>query len=165
MKKKRKGQVALEFLMTYGWAFLIILVVIGAFIYFDVLNPSRLVGESCTFPAGINCVDQIARNGAEDIEIILRNGFGNSIDVVDATIVYYNGADECEISHTFATAAWAHNQQKTLVFDMTDPSDPTSDCVLDEGDRLMGTVTFAYTPAGSSFARQVEGSVSIPVQP
>jgi len=38
--KGRKGQAAMEFLMTYGWAILVVLVVIGALAYFGVLSPS-----------------------------------------------------------------------------------------------------------------------------
>ena len=54
---QRKAQAALEFLMTYGWAILIVLVVIGALAFFGVLSPSKLVPERCTFSAGISCVD------------------------------------------------------------------------------------------------------------
>ena len=39
----RRGQAALEFLTTYGWAFLVILVMIGALAYFGVLDPERFV--------------------------------------------------------------------------------------------------------------------------
>jgi len=34
----RKGQAAIEFLVTYGWAILIVLIAIGALAYFGVLN-------------------------------------------------------------------------------------------------------------------------------
>lgn len=33
----------MEFLMTYGWAILVVLVSIGALVYFGVFNPSRLI--------------------------------------------------------------------------------------------------------------------------
>lgn len=35
----RKGQAAIEFLMTYGWAILVVLAAIGALFYFGVLGP------------------------------------------------------------------------------------------------------------------------------
>jgi uncharacterized protein (UPF0333 family) len=34
MKKFRKSQAAMEFLMTYGWAILVVLVALGALAYF-----------------------------------------------------------------------------------------------------------------------------------
>ena len=48
-KKSRKSQAALEFLMTYGWAVLVVLVVIGVLAYFGVLNPCRFYPESSDY--------------------------------------------------------------------------------------------------------------------
>ncbi len=51
----KKGQAALEFLTTYGWAFVVILVMIGALAYFGVLDPSRFLPNRCQFPSGLKC--------------------------------------------------------------------------------------------------------------
>ena len=45
----KKSQAALEFLTTYGWAFLIILIMIGALSYFGILSPSKLLPNRCNF--------------------------------------------------------------------------------------------------------------------
>ena len=42
----RKGQAALEFLMTYGWAILVVLAAIAALAYFGVLSPDRFLPEN-----------------------------------------------------------------------------------------------------------------------
>ena len=39
--KTRKSQAALEFLMNYGWAILVVLIAVGALAYFGVLNPLK----------------------------------------------------------------------------------------------------------------------------
>lgn len=52
----RKGQAALEFLTTYGWAFLVILVMIGALGYFGVLNPQNFIPEDCQLAGQISCL-------------------------------------------------------------------------------------------------------------
>ena len=57
MSMNKRGQAALEFLMTYGWAILVVLVVIGALAYFGVLNPSILLPEKCTLTTGLACKD------------------------------------------------------------------------------------------------------------
>lgn len=36
--KNKKGQVAMEFLLTYGWSFIMILMMIGALVYFGVFD-------------------------------------------------------------------------------------------------------------------------------
>ena len=47
MKQNKKSQAALEFLTTYGWAFLVILIMIGALAYFGVLNPEKYPTDIC----------------------------------------------------------------------------------------------------------------------
>ncbi|MBI5061057.1 MAG: hypothetical protein HZB67_01985 [Candidatus Aenigmarchaeota archaeon] len=44
---KRKGQGALEYLMTYGWALLIIVVVAAALYALGVLNPATYASSQC----------------------------------------------------------------------------------------------------------------------
>ncbi|MBW2983084.1 hypothetical protein KY327_02165, partial [Candidatus Woesearchaeota archaeon] len=82
---------ALEFLTTYGWAFLIILVMIGAFAYFDILNPQRLFPGKCQFQVGMTCDQYKIANPAGDnpyVQFELKNQKGGSIWIKD--IEYYN---------------------------------------------------------------------------
>jgi len=53
----KKGQSALEFLLTYGWAIAIVLTTIGVLGYFGILNPVRFLPETCEANAGFNCFD------------------------------------------------------------------------------------------------------------
>ncbi|MFC2016699.1 hypothetical protein ACFLUF_03190 [Chloroflexota bacterium] len=46
---KNKAQAALEFLTTYGWALVVILVMIGALAHFGILSPSKFLPERCNF--------------------------------------------------------------------------------------------------------------------
>ncbi|MDP6139346.1 MAG: hypothetical protein QGI89_04610 [Candidatus Woesearchaeota archaeon] len=55
--KSKKSQAAMEFLMTYGWAILVVLVAIGALAYFGVMSPDKFLPAKCTLPAGVACVD------------------------------------------------------------------------------------------------------------
>ncbi len=41
-RRHNKSQAALEFISTYGWAFLIILLIIAALSYFGILSPGKL---------------------------------------------------------------------------------------------------------------------------
>ncbi len=52
----KRAQAALEFLMTYGWAILVVLAAIGALAYFGVLSPTNFVPERCvTSNAALSC--------------------------------------------------------------------------------------------------------------
>lgn len=50
-----KAQSAMEYLMTYGWAILIIIVVIAVLFYTGVLDPGNFTPNSCTFEPGLSC--------------------------------------------------------------------------------------------------------------
>ena len=51
----KRGQAAMEYLMTYGWALLVIVIVLGALVYMGVLNPQGMVPETCNLQAGLMC--------------------------------------------------------------------------------------------------------------
>lgn len=86
----RKGQTAIEYLMTYGWAILIILVVGGVLYYYGVFSPTTLVGKQKTgFSGGVDVVDYVINsNGAnpDSISVLLENRAGVQIIVTGVTI-------------------------------------------------------------------------------
>src|SRR3989344_682255 len=81
----RKGQAAMEFLMTYGWAILVVLVAIGALAYFGVLSPGKFLPESCIIGAGFSCDDFKIVDGGTGT-IVIRNGIGEDVDTVTLAI-------------------------------------------------------------------------------
>lgn len=80
----RRGQAALEFLMTYGWAILVVLVIIGALGYFGVLNPSNLVPEKCTMQTGLTCQDY--KLEPDQTKFVFQNALGKQIEIVNASV-------------------------------------------------------------------------------
>lgn len=89
--KLRKGQAALEFLTTYGWAFLVILVMIGALAYFGVLSPTKFVSERCNFGVEMACNKDtaVAVSGDAPVDLVtikLTNKFGKQITIDDARL-------------------------------------------------------------------------------
>ncbi|MFH1210862.1 MAG: hypothetical protein V1645_03015 [archaeon] len=76
----------MEFLMTYGWAILVVLVAIGALAYFGVLNPSRFLPSSCTIAPGIGCDEHKVTASDDSVQLLLRNGMGESLTGVTVSI-------------------------------------------------------------------------------
>ena len=77
----KKAQGALEFLMTYGWAFLVILIMIGALAYFGVLSPTKFLPERCTFGSQFLCKDYVITLGSTsaNVTVKLQNNLGQAI--------------------------------------------------------------------------------------
>ena len=53
--RSRKAQSAMEYLMTYGWAILIIGVALAAMFQLGLFNPSEYVTNICILPSGLTC--------------------------------------------------------------------------------------------------------------
>ncbi|MEM3555855.1 MAG: hypothetical protein QXF56_04015 [Candidatus Micrarchaeia archaeon] len=81
--RMRKGQTAMEYLMTYGWAILIIMVVLAVLFYLGVLTPP--VPSQCTFPAGITCTTTKLHAGSGHLTLEIGQGTGHSITVTGVT--------------------------------------------------------------------------------
>lgn len=86
MVKQEKGQAALEYLTTYGWAILAALIAIGALAYFGFLNPSNLLPSKCDFGKQLECVEyRITSDG--NVNLRLRNNFGKDIELTDVEAI------------------------------------------------------------------------------
>ncbi len=99
----KKGQAAMEFLMTYGWAILVVLAAIGALAYFGVLSPDRFLPEKCTLPSGMACLDFTA--SSSQIQLVIQNSGGFdmnnvnvSLDVEGGSVVSCSPADDSTLT-------------------------------------------------------------------
>lgn len=101
---KRRAQAAMEFLMTYGWAILVVLLAIGALAYFGVLDPSRLLPESTTFPAPISNVDNgLIDSQTNSVEVALINNKGVPITLPLTGTVTAAAGTTCDNANISAT--------------------------------------------------------------
>jgi len=76
--KSMKGQAALEFMMTYGWAILVVLAAIGALSYFGILDPSRFTPDTCMASSGFSC-DGKPVGASDNVVFTVSNGAGFDI--------------------------------------------------------------------------------------
>src|SRR3989338_327134 len=75
----KSSQVALEFIMTYGWAIMVALIAVGTIAYFGVLDPDKFYPTACTLEAGIGCTDFRVNEGS--VTLAIRNGKGEDIEI------------------------------------------------------------------------------------
>lgn len=76
-------QSAIEYLMTYGWAILIISVALSALYISGLFNPSTEAGTACVLPAGFSCPSIILTpNGILTINILQSNIFSLNVTAI-----------------------------------------------------------------------------------
>ena len=70
----RRGQAAMEFLMTYGWAILAAIIAIGVLAYFGVFSPGKYVAGTAVVsaPFYVNAWNVQANGGNGDSVVILE---------------------------------------------------------------------------------------------
>ena len=84
--KKKRAQAAMEFMLTYGWALIVVITAIFAMAYFGVLDMAKLMPNKCWGSTGFECRGQASVNGADDsIEFVAKNNYGVYITILDTT--------------------------------------------------------------------------------
>ena len=81
-----KSQSALEYLMTYGWAILIIVIVAGGLYSLGVFSPSNSAGTTITGFSGFQATATCAPNGVMVIRLV--NGLGYAVNVTRFNLTY-----------------------------------------------------------------------------
>jgi hypothetical protein len=92
-----KAQGAMEFLTTYGWAIMILAVVLSGLGYFGVFNPSNFVKSSCQFDSGISCPLFSFVNSSDgfELKIHFQNVLGDRLILENISIGDVEGVNYC----------------------------------------------------------------------
>ncbi|MEM4638116.1 MAG: hypothetical protein QXK76_03800 [Candidatus Woesearchaeota archaeon] len=150
----KKAQAALEFLMTYGWAILVVLAAIGALAYFGVLSPTNFLPDQCTATSGVGCLGK-PTIAANQVIFTLTNGLGQTLNLANdnttkpiikgatGTLYFCNKGDITCFSTSMSVA---DGSDVTIRFVPTNSIDTTS---------FKGTFQFNYTNANSGLPESV----------
>lgn len=84
VRSMAKGQAAIEFLTTYGWAILALIIVLGVLVTSGILAPNYLVSEECAFGTNFRCSTVLLNPpGGAPTQVLLTfsNGFPYKIRI------------------------------------------------------------------------------------
>lgn len=153
----RSSQAALEFLTTYGWAFLVILIMIGALAYFGILTPGKLLPGRCNFPPEFSCIDYQISAASNTFKLRLKNGLGEAIDVSVVNLSSEGVTSySCTTPPTLPTA-WKSGETKDLTWSSCNSA--AAGMVASEKGKIKVTMRYNTVAAGSSYAREAAGEV------
>ncbi|NQU79175.1 hypothetical protein HQ545_05395 [Candidatus Woesearchaeota archaeon] len=139
----KKAQSAMEFLMTYGWAILVVLAAVAALAYFGVLSPTKFLPESCVIgsTSGFSCLDFKVTSDAAFL--LIMNSGGRNFVVHNITI------DSCTSSFDRSMP----NGDKQ-VFNITG-------CDFgNKGDSVKKDLIIDYSDQMSGFQKSVTGTIT-----
>ena len=82
----RRGQAALEFLMTYGWAILVILIVLVVLWQWGLFNPSGTIKSGQSGFWGVVPNDYKYDGGTGTFTVILQNNIDNEVNIEEINV-------------------------------------------------------------------------------
>jgi hypothetical protein len=148
----KKGQAAMEFLMTYGWAILVVLIAIGALVYFGVTRPQSMLPQKCTIStgSGLYCAEfsTTADAAAGTITLRLKNVLTDQITVTEVTL-----DDPITVANPDCTAAGG-------TIDPDDTADFAMTCgALVTGDKIKGNIVVSYSVGAAGLSKSTTGEL------
>ena len=142
--KNSKSGSTVDFLMTYGWAILIIFVALGTLIYFKILSIDKVMPERCSISLNIKCLDYNAT--ANGITMTIKNNYPYEIKNLNLTI------DECG--------------SKLIIVSLKNSSElnVTAKCGLDQGKKFTKDILVDYIDPKTNISENLKGSITAMVE-
>ena len=144
----RRAQAAMEFLMTYGWAILVVLAAIGALAYFGVLSPDRFLPDKCTIQGGFSCTDYKISSTDDQIRFVVINNLGT--DALNVTVTLTT--NDCTISSANPVIVGA--------LDNRDEYSVSFNCSNELEGAIDADITVSYRQSGAQEYHTAGGSIT-----
>jgi uncharacterized protein (UPF0333 family) len=143
--ESKKSQAAMEFLMTYGWAILVVLAAIAALAYFGVLSPEKFLPEKCVLSPGLACVSHKVE--PTQTTLVISNGLGRSITI--------NSINVAGCSGTFSTDMVSGNESTFIITGCNNGVTK---------DAFKGDITLGYTEKSTGLTKTVYGDIATKIE-
>jgi len=143
----------MEFLMTYGWAVLILLTVVAILFYLGIFNPRTVSPNACVLPAGFSCYGyRIASGGAGNgnLTLDLVQTTGHSVNITDMACT-----DQDTVTYTAINQRAYDGDRLTISLNCT-KSDGTRPEV---GEYYRGSIYINYMDEQTNFPHRIVGDI------
>lgn len=149
----------MEFLMTYGWAILVVLAAIGALAYFGVLSPDRFLPDKCTANPPFACTQYKVTPTLVNISV--QNSAGVSVSVINVNLSCDGGANAV-VNATATTGTLLNGNSGTWGW-TADAIDTEAGCggAWSAGDRFRATYDILYQREGETVTHLGSGSLQV----
>lgn len=157
---KKKSQSALEFLVTYAWAFIVIAIIIAAIAYFGVLRPQKILPDRCTFSVSFDCsAFSLSTDGS--FRLRLKNNVGTSVTVSDLNLVNDAGADFACILTGLPPSNWGLGEVQDIEWTLCDLA--SQGFVSGDKAKVLVNMTYYDPKAGATYSKLGFGDIFVTV--
>ena len=151
----KRGQAAMEFLMTYGWAILAAIVAIGVLAYFGVFNPGSITGNVILVSPPFHTISSqvVMTPSSTNFELANKGGANTILTSITVTGTSSSLGINCLNDTTMSIAA---DEIKVISVPCTGP--------LQTGEKFAGDITILYTISGLSITQRADGTIQTTIQ-
>ncbi len=150
----RQGQAALEFITTYGWALVVLLLAIGALTYFGIFDAITPAQNKCDMWPEFNCEEsQVTEEGK--VRLVIRNNLPN-LESINVTL----DTQSCELENDSYVQGSTRNTQ------ILNDSLITFSCItpLNEGDLFIADIVVKYVGQELAIEKIAQGNLRQTIQ-
>lgn len=152
----RKSQAALEFLTTYAWAFILIIILIAAISYFGILRPQMILPDRCTFGSEFSCLAYQISAADNQLRLRLKNNLASPVTMASITV-----GSETSTQYTCTNPALPSNMPGGNITDLafTDCNTALAGFVAGDKAKVLVKINYYDVAAGPSYVHSVQGEV------
>ena len=161
----KKGQAAMEFLTTYGWAFLVIIVAVAGLGYFGVFDFSRYQQASFSLDGQLEAGEAFAVDVNDDlVQLQLKNNYAKPYEI-NSVVIYEKAKTVDDSVCTFSVDGdgnLSSGEKDTVNFNIDGASE---DCGIYEsaGSKKNFVVKVKHNVGGTSIENIVTGEMTTSV--
>lgn len=151
----RKGQVSIEYLATYGWAIMVLLIMISMLTYFGVIDIKNFAPERCEIGAELACKDftfiQDTTAGEVELKLFVANNLAERIFIYNITCKFEN---EDPITENFAIPKTLGAEDELEISCKTNQVN-----ILNSNGKLKADFSMTYKKKDKPFEHDIDGFV------
>lgn len=150
----------MEFLMTYGWVLLVVLIIISVLAYVGFLEPSNIVPDRCSFDTSFSCSDFRVSENPSEISFTIFNSANKDIQIFAVNISSPGIVSFCQnlsfgpTGYVYVPAGQEYTVKVAVPID-----DPGCTFVGNPDKKQKYSVDVIYKNADSIFNRTLSGEI------
>lgn len=152
---KKRGQAAMEFLITYSWAILAAIIAIAILAYFGVFNPGKISGDRIILTSPFHAVASQLLVTPAEINFEMSNRGTKTVTVNTISIIGDGPSQGID-----CTSSPEENFIPDILALFTVPCSGT----LAQGETYIGNILITYTKSGGSLQETASGKIKAVVQ-
>lgn len=154
----KKGQAALEFMTTYGWAILTVLIGVGALMSLGLFDNTQVLSERCIAGTPFSCADNLFVLSAEGFLVEIRKTELRDINISNLQYRHAESPDfiDCE---NFDSLIIDRRNRRYLKCEFSESDSDLLSPVIGQYDQIDFRITYSFTDGLSTRQRNSVGEM------